>query len=51
MRTILFLAIFASVYFLFGVREDEDVCQFLLNGSDAAGVLTFDDISYFGRKL
>ena len=47
---IFLFAIFAAVYFFFFVCQDEDLIQFLLNGSDTAGIFAPDHIDHlFGQ--
>lgn len=41
---ILFLTVFAAVYFLGGIGQIEDMRQFLLYGRDAAGIVAVDHI-------
>ena len=47
---ILLFAVFAAVCFRFFICEEEDVRQSLLDRSDAAGIVTADNVTYFFRK-
>ena len=40
------LAVFATVRFVFCIRQQEDMIQLLLNGGDTSGILTLDDIHH-----
>ena len=45
-----FFTVLASVYFVLGIGKNEDVRKLLLDGGDAAGVLTFDYVyDFFGK--
>ena len=48
---VLFFAVLAAVDLFFFVCQEENVIQFLLNGSDASGIFTVDDIHKLFREL
>ena len=47
---VLLFAVFAAVHFLAGIGQNKYLIQLLLNGGNAAGILTFDNIADFFRK-
>ena len=49
--SVFFLAVFAAIDFFFGIRQDEDLVEFLLYRSDTAGIFAFDDVYDLFRRL